>query len=118
MSALFSARIPRGVADGRHTSISFSVSTMRCLSCSCDTLREQDFQSPSKPMSSKMASSLLVDSRALANLLLDVKVWSRACADSSVAEFWQCKRMSSRMEMIGPQLDVRSVNSAGQTALF
>jgi hypothetical protein len=46
----------------------------------------------------------LLLSSALANLALDVSVCSSRCADSSVDEFWQCSRMSSRIEMIGPQL--------------
>jgi hypothetical protein len=55
-------------------------------------------------MSSNISVKTLVDSRALANLGFVVKLWSRWWADSRVEEFWQCKRTSSRIEMIGPHL--------------
>jgi hypothetical protein len=42
---------------------------------------------------------------ALENLGLDVSVCSSACAASSVADDWQCRRISSRRVMIGAHLD-------------
>lgn len=41
---------------------------------------------------------------AAANLGFDVRVCSNPWADSSVAEFWQCRSVSSRMTSIGVAL--------------
>lgn len=84
--------------------MSFSVRIKHCLSCSWAKLSEQDRQSPPKPISSSISFNMPVDPSAVANFGFDVNVWSRACADSSVAEFWQWSSMSSRIEMMGPHL--------------
>ena len=57
-------------------------------------------------MSSRMPLSTAVElSSEPENLGLDVSVCSSACAASSVADVWQCCRMSSRREMMGEHLE-------------
>jgi len=89
-----------------HTSISFSVNPKHLRSgCSPARLNEQFFHRPAKPMSSSISLSTAVDdSRELANRGFDVSDCSSACAASSVADDWQCSRMSSRSEMMGAHL--------------
>jgi hypothetical protein len=92
------------------TSINFSVSPKqaRSVCCSCPArLNEQLRQSPANPMSSSSSFSTAVElsSMALENLGLDVSVCSSACAASSVADDWQCRRISSRRVMMGAHLD-------------
>lgn len=90
--------------------MSFSVRTKHCLSCSWAKLSEQDRQRPPKPISSRISFSMPVDSSAGANFGLEVKAWRSACADSNVAEFWQWRRISSRIEMMGPHLGGKMVS--------
>lgn len=100
------------------TSINFSVWSKHCLSGSWVGFSEQNCQRPPKPMSSSISFNMDAESgplpirplavldsvRTAANLGSDVSVCRRPWADSSVAEFWQCRIVSSRMFRIGLQL--------------
>ena len=82
-------------------------------------MNEQLRQRPAKPRSSSSSLSAAADADAGAsdsrqppqppppdeNLECDVSVCSSSCAASSVADDWQCRRMSSRMDAMGPHLD-------------
>jgi len=84
--------------------MSFPVSPKHCLSCSSETLKEHDRQRPPKPISSKVSLSAPDVSSAWENLGLELNVCSSACADFNVEEFWQWRRTSSSVEIIGPHL--------------
>jgi hypothetical protein len=56
-------------------------------------------------MSSRISFSTPADESSEAEKRgLAVSVCSRLCAASSVADDWQCRRMSSRREMMGAHL--------------
>lgn len=119
------ARMFGGLRTTKLTSISFSVCAKHCLSGSWVGLSEQKRQRPPKPMSSRMSFSaaaarlpfplplpLEPDSIiTVANLGFDVSVCNKPWADSSVAEFWQCRRVSSRMTKMVPALLTRKMIS-------
>lgn len=86
------------------TSISLSVRPKQCPSCSCELLNVEDLHRPPKPMSSRLALSMSVESSTCENLELELRVCSSSCAASSVDEFWQWSRTSSKMEAIGAHL--------------